>query len=109
MAGFALTLAVAALAGGAVGWLASYPALRLKDEWYLALVLLAAAEIVRYVVRAYEPLICGTNGISGIAQPFTFLPAATLRSAAFAASGLIIAGVEPTSIASGSCAPPLAA
>lgn len=88
MAGFALTLVVAGLAGGALGWLASYPALRLKDEWYLALVLLAAAEIVRYLVRAYEPLICGTNGISGIAQPFTFLPSATLRSAAFA--GLIL-------------------
>jgi branched-chain amino acid transport system permease protein len=70
---FAITLFIAALIGGAVGWLASYPALRLKEEWYLALVLLVGSEILRIVVRGYDPLVCGTNGLSGIAQPFAWM------------------------------------
>jgi len=70
---FAITLLIAAVIGGAVGWLASYPALRLKEEWYLALVLLVGSEILRIVVRGYDPLICGTNGLSGIAQPFAWM------------------------------------
>lgn len=73
MGNFAITLLIAALLGGAIGWLASYPALRLKEEWYLALVLLVGGEILRIVVRGYEPLICGTNGLSGIAQPFAWM------------------------------------
>jgi branched-chain amino acid transport system permease protein len=90
---FVLTLVIAALIGGAVGYLASYPALRLKNEWYLALVLLVGSEIVRIVVRGYEPLVCANNGISGIAQPFAFLPGAALRSWAFALLTLLLAGL----------------
>jgi branched-chain amino acid transport system permease protein len=66
---FLWTMLLAAGIGGGVGFLASYPALRLKEEWYLALVLLVASEIVRIIVRGYEPIICGHNGMSGIAQP----------------------------------------
>jgi branched-chain amino acid transport system permease protein len=85
---FALTLVIAALVGGVVGYLASYPALRLKDEWYLGLVLLVASEIVRIVVRGTPPLICGTNGLAGIAQPFTWLGDKTLSALAF--TGLLL-------------------
>jgi branched-chain amino acid transport system permease protein len=92
MANFALTLAIAGLIGGAVGYLASYPALRLKEEWYLALVLLVSSEIVRIIVRGYEPLICAHNGVSGVVQPFTWLPNGTLRSAFFAGFVLLVAG-----------------
>ena len=91
VSGFILTLILAAIIGGAVGYLASYPALRLKEEWYLALVLLVAAEIVRVFVRGYQGIICGANGLSGIAQPFTFFPSATARSAAFAGLALLAA------------------
>ena len=89
-----LTLIIAALVGGVVGYLASYPALRLKEEWYLALVLLVASEIGRIIVRGYEPIICAHNGLSGIAQPFTALQNPTLASIAFATLVLVlVAGV----------------
>ena len=91
VSGFLITLIIAALIGGAAGYLASYPALRLKEEWYLALVLLVSAEIMRVFVRGYGVIICGTNGLSGIAQPFTYLPTATARSAAFAGLALLAA------------------
>lgn len=91
LSGFLITLILAAVIGGAVGYLASYPALRLKEEWYLALVLLVSAEVVRVFVRGYEGIICGTNGLSGIAQPFAFLPTATMRSVAFAGLALLVA------------------
>ena len=84
-ANFAITLIIAAVIGGLVGYLASYPALRLKEEWYLALVLLVASEILRIFMRSYEPVICGHNGLSGISQPFTFLRNPRLSSMLFAA------------------------
>lgn len=70
---FAVTLLIAAALGGLVGFAISYVTLRLKEEWYLALVLLVGGEIVRIVVRGYDPIICAHNGLSGIAQPFRFL------------------------------------
>ena len=90
-ANFAITLVIAAVIGGLVGYLASYPALRLKEEWYLALVLLVASEIVRIFVRSYEPIICAHNGLSGISQPFTFLREPQLSSMLFAGLVLIFA------------------
>lgn len=91
---FLITLGLALIVGGVVGWVASYPALRLKEEWFLGLVLLVSAEIVRIVVRSYPPIICGSNGLSGIAQPFNWLDNKTLSSLCFAALILIcVAGV----------------
>jgi branched-chain amino acid transport system permease protein len=81
---FAITLVIAVVIGGVAGYFASYPALRLREEWYLGLVLLVGSEIVRIIVRGYEPLICGNNGLSGIAQPFHWLRNSTLSSALFA-------------------------
>lgn len=89
---FAVTLGIAALIGGLVGFLLSYPALRLREEWYLALVLLMASEIVRVFVRGYEPLICAHNGLSGISLPFVWLRDARLSSALFAGLTLLMAG-----------------
>jgi len=87
---FTITLIIAAIIGGIVGYLASYPALRLKEEWYLALVLLVGSEIVRIIVRGYEPLICAHNGLAGIAQPFAWLKNPTLSSALFAVLVLML-------------------
>lgn len=90
---FLITLVIAALIGGLVGYLFSYPALRLKDEWYLALVLLVGSEIVRIIVRGYEPIICAHAGLSGLAQPFRFLGNAQLASMAFAGLVVTVAGL----------------
>lgn len=90
-ANFMITLLLAALIAGVAGYLASYPALRLKEEWYLALVLLVGSEIVRIIVRGYEPLICANNGISGIAQPFYWIRNARLAGLGFA--GLVLVAV----------------
>ncbi len=90
---FVITLALAALIGGIIGWLASYPALRLKQEWYLALVLLVGSEVMRIAVRSYDPLICGDNGISGLAQPFAWLATPRMRSLAFALFTLALAAL----------------
>lgn len=72
-ANLALTFAIAAAVAGAVGFTISYVTLRLKEEWFLALVLLVGGETVRIVVRGADDLICSNNGISGVAQPFYFL------------------------------------
>ncbi len=88
---FGITLAIAALLGGVIGYLASYPALRLKEEWYLALVLLVGSEIVRIIVRGYEPFICAHNGVAGISQPFAWIESPMLSTGLFAALVLILA------------------
>ncbi|MYE26163.1 MAG: branched-chain amino acid ABC transporter permease [Chloroflexi bacterium] len=76
IAGFinlALTMLIAAVIAGAVGFALSYVTLRLKEEWFLALVLLVGGETVRIVVRGADDFICSHNGISSVAQPFYFL------------------------------------
>ena len=55
----------------------------LKEEWYLALVLLVGGEIFRVVVRGADDLICSHNGISGIAKPFKFVESTELSSVLF--------------------------
>lgn len=68
-----LTFVIAAVVAGAVGFAASYVTLRLKEEWFLALVLLVGGETVRILVRGADDFICSHNGISGMAQPFYFI------------------------------------
>ena len=72
-ANLAVTFVLAALLAGALGFAVSYVTLRLKEEWFLALVLLVGSETLRIVIRAADDLICSHNGISGVAQPFYFL------------------------------------
>src|SRR5690606_24392672 len=67
------TLALAAVISGLIGFAFSYLILRLKEEWFLALVLLVGGEIARIFVRGYQPLICASNGLSGISQPFAWM------------------------------------
>ena len=69
----ALTFVIAGLLAAALGFAVSYVTLRLKEEWFLALVLLVGSETLRIVVRAADDLICSHNGISGVAQPFYYL------------------------------------
>lgn len=58
-----LTLVSAILVGMFLGFIASYPAIRLRDE-YLMMILIAMAEGVRLIGYNYEPLAGGTLGVS---------------------------------------------
>jgi branched-chain amino acid transport system permease protein len=89
-ANFTITLLIAAAVGGIVGYAISYIGLRLKQEWFLALVLLVGGEILRIVVRGYEPITCASNGISGIAQPFSWIGDARLAAVSFMLLVLIL-------------------
>jgi branched-chain amino acid transport system permease protein len=57
-----IALLVAALIGGLLGFLASYPALRLRED-YLGMLLLGAAQFFNVVLRTYTPLIGGSQPI----------------------------------------------
>ena len=90
---FFVTLLIAGMIGGAVGYASSYIILRLDQEWFLALVLLVGGEIVRVVVRSVDPIVCSSNGVSGIAQPFAFIDDPRVASVAFALFTLALAGI----------------
>jgi len=57
-----IALLVAALIGGLLGFLASYPALRLRED-YLGMLLLGSAQFFDVVLRTYTPLIGGSQPI----------------------------------------------
>jgi len=69
---FIASLLLAALLGGVFGYLASYPALRLRGD-FLAIFLIAVGEIGRVFVRTYEPLTGGVYGLSGVPNPMVWL------------------------------------
>ena len=54
---------LAAGVGAIMGFLASYPAIRLRED-YLGMLLLASAQFFQIFLGAYAPLIGGTQGIS---------------------------------------------
>ena len=57
-----LGVLLAAVIGASLGFLASYPAIRLRED-YLGMLLLAAAQLFQIFLGGYEPLIGGTQGI----------------------------------------------
>lgn len=59
---FVVTLCLAAAVGAALGLLASYPAIRLRED-YLAITLTAMGELIKIVGYNYIPLVGGTLGI----------------------------------------------
>jgi branched-chain amino acid transport system permease protein len=65
-----LTLVLAGLVGGVVGYLTAYPALRLKEA-YLGITLLAFGDIAQIICWNYEPIAGGTVGVN-IIDPFRF-------------------------------------
>jgi len=58
---FLVTLIVAALIGAVLGYIASYPAIRLRED-YLAIMLLAMGEAIRVIGHNYTPIIRGNIG-----------------------------------------------
>ena len=57
-----LGILLAASVGAAFGFVASYPAIRLRED-YLGMLLLAAAQLFQVFLGGYEPLIGGSQGI----------------------------------------------
>jgi branched-chain amino acid transport system permease protein len=57
-----VSLLIAACVGGALGYLASYPAVRLRED-YLGMLLLASAQFYQVFLSGFEPLVGGTQGI----------------------------------------------
>lgn len=70
---FVASLVASGLVGAAVGYLASYPALRLRGD-FLAIVLIAVGEAGRVFGRNYMPLAGGVFGLPGVPNPFVWLP-----------------------------------
>ncbi|HZY95316.1 MAG TPA: branched-chain amino acid ABC transporter permease [Candidatus Bathyarchaeia archaeon] len=64
---------IAAAIGAAIGFAASYPAIRLRED-YLGMLLLASAQLFQIFLGGYEPLIGGTQGLL---VPDVFLWAST--------------------------------
>ena len=57
-----LGILLATAIGATLGFLTSYPAIRLRED-YLGMLLLAAAQLFQIFLGGYEPLIGGTQGI----------------------------------------------
>jgi branched-chain amino acid transport system permease protein len=68
-----IALVLATAVGAIAGFLAAYPALRVKEEWYLGMVLLVAGEMFRIVASNTPQYFCGFNGLAGLDEPFAFL------------------------------------
>jgi branched-chain amino acid transport system permease protein len=94
---FISALALGSLAGGAFGYLASLPALRLRGD-FLAITLIAVGEVSRVFVHAYEPLAGGAIGILGVPNPFAWVSGlglpVTSQRLAYTAVVMGIAGVS---------------
>jgi branched-chain amino acid transport system permease protein len=70
---WAIALILAALAGGVVGLVVSYPALRVKEEWFLSMILLVGGEAFRIVFMNTPQIGCGFDGLAGITTPFYWI------------------------------------
>jgi branched-chain amino acid transport system permease protein len=79
-----IALLLAMVSGGVVGIVASYPALRVREEWFLSMILLVGGETFRIVVTNTPQIGCGFNGLAGINTPFywlsKFFQSSTLQS-----------------------------
>lgn len=62
------TLLAAAAVGAGLGWIASYPAIRLRED-YLSITLLAMGEAIQVIGYNYRPLIKGSLGVL-VPDPF---------------------------------------
>lgn len=68
-----IALILAMIAGGIVGLAVSYPAIRVKEEWYLSMILLVAGEAFVIIINNTQQIGCGFQGLDGILNPFTWV------------------------------------
>ncbi len=66
-----LSLAIAAILGGFIGYASAYPSLRLREA-YLGITLLSIGEILRGIAYNYSPIVGGSVGIM-VPDAFRFL------------------------------------
>ncbi len=71
IATFILMITLGTLIAALLGFIASYPAIRLKED-YLGITLLVAGELARIIAKNYDPLICGTLGVF-VPNPFAWV------------------------------------
>lgn len=69
---FILSMIVGVITAGIFGYLSSYPALRLSED-FLAITLLVFGEAGRIISRTYEPIVGGVYGMGGIPGPFVWI------------------------------------
>ena len=69
---FLISLTLSTIVSGVFGYLASYPALALRED-FLAITLLVFGEAGRVFARTYEPLVGGVFGMSGIPNPLNWI------------------------------------
>jgi branched-chain amino acid transport system permease protein len=84
---FVLMLALAAGVGSVFGFVASFPAIRLRED-YLGILLLITGELWRYVGQYYDPIVGGTLGV-GVPTPLAWVSNPEYR--AVAGLGVLIA------------------
>lgn len=82
-----LVLIMAMTVGGFFGFFLSYPAIRIKEEWYLSMILLVASEAFIVVIENTPQFGCGIFGLIGIQNPFTWITSSR-PGTSFASSAL---------------------
>jgi branched-chain amino acid transport system permease protein len=87
---FLISLVTSIFFGALIGYILSYPSLKLRED-YLAISLLIVAEISRLFVRTEPNIICGNNGIGGIPHPFIWVNDPATEELLYAIVSLIIA------------------
>mgnify|MGYP001064100147 CR=1 FL=1 len=74
---FMLLLGLGTTIGGLLGFVASYPAIKLRED-YLGITLLIAGELMRYVGKYYDPIVGGTLGVA-VPSTFSWIEQSSVR------------------------------
>ncbi len=85
---FILSLILSAIVAGVVGYLVTYPTLRVGPA-FLGITILSFGEMLRFFLRNYEPL-GSTYGLFGVPHPFQWVSDPTVRTGIYA---LIVLGI----------------
>ncbi|MCD6323613.1 MAG: branched-chain amino acid ABC transporter permease [Desulfurococcales archaeon] len=88
---FMLSLILGFVVGGLVGYLLTYPTLRVGPA-FVGIVLLSFGELLRIFLQNFEPA-GGSKGISGIPHPFIWIPDPRIRSGLYTVMVLAILAV----------------
>lgn len=88
---FIASIILALIIGAVAGYVSSYPALRLTED-FLAITLLAVGEIGRIVART-SSFVCGVTGLTGIPNPLIWLGDPRTMKILYAVLVMVFAGV----------------
>lgn len=87
---FVLSLLFSGILGAFMGFIISYPSLKLRGD-YLAISLLIIAELSRVFVRTEPNIVCGNNGIGGLPNPFIWIDNPVLKELLYSLLSITIA------------------